>query len=76
ITRDHLNGAHRLRLTCNAHNASAEGLYTSYEEAPLETPVLLIGSSGYLEVAVRRGSAERLLGWGPSTPCAVEILDA
>ncbi|GJQ20622.1 MAG: hypothetical protein HBSIN02_09770 [Bacteroidia bacterium] len=39
----------------------------TYGEAPFRTPCFLIGSSGLVEVAVRNGSAAKMLGWDIGT---------
>jgi len=41
------------------------GLSRTYHDGLPGEPLALIGSSGYLELAVNRGSARRLLGLGP-----------
>ena len=74
ITRAELAGATRLTLRLQDGDAEVNGLYTNYEDAPARTPVLLIGSSGYLEIAVGNGSASRLLGLGRATTFTLEIL--
>ena len=43
----------------------------TYDEAPPGVPFALRGSSGYLEVAVREGSALKVLGQGLGTPVSV-----
>jgi S-adenosylmethionine hydrolase len=40
-------------------NYSISGLCTTYENAEFQTPLALIGSRGYLEIAVNSGSAQR-----------------
>ena len=39
-----------------------EGLYRTYSDGPVGTPMALVGSSGFLELAVRNGNAARWLG--------------
>jgi hypothetical protein len=43
----------------------------NYESAPAETPCLMIGSSGLVEIAVKRGSAADLLKVDLTTPLRV-----
>ena len=43
----------------------------TYEEAPPLCPFALIGSSGLLEVSVRKGSAHKVTGCGVGTPVLV-----
>jgi S-adenosylmethionine hydrolase len=40
-------------------NYTISGLCTTYENAEFQTPLALIGSRGYLEIAVNSGSAQR-----------------
>jgi S-adenosylmethionine hydrolase len=42
-----------------------------YAEAPDRVPCLMIGSSGLVEIAVRNGSAAKVLGWNESTTLGV-----
>lgn len=48
-------------------------LVRTYGEASPGEPVSLIGSSGYLEVAVNQDSAARILGCGVGTPVELNI---
>lgn len=48
-------------------------LASTYAEAPFGEPVVMVGSSGYLEVAVNQGHAARLLGCGSGTPLELRI---
>ncbi|MGQ9616221.1 MAG: SAM hydrolase/SAM-dependent halogenase family protein [Spirochaetota bacterium] len=53
-----------------AEMVSAGGLVKTYSQGTPGFPIALIGSRGYLEIAVRGGSAERLLG----ASCGDEVL--
>jgi S-adenosylmethionine hydrolase len=44
------------------------GLESTFAEGPAGEPVLVVGSSGYIEVAVNQGSAARLLGVEAGAP--------
>lgn len=46
---------------CYVGTSILEGLHTTYDDAAAGEPMLLFGSSGYLEVAINRGNASRLL---------------
>ena len=46
---------------CYVGTSILEGLSNTYDEAPAGEPVLLFGSSGFLEVAINRGNASKLL---------------
>ena len=48
---------HEPQISLGNHTIS--GLSTTYEKAEFETPLALIGSRGYLEIAVNQGSAEK-----------------
>jgi S-adenosylmethionine hydrolase len=50
-----------------------EKLVDHYAEAPMGEPVVVVGSSGYLEVCVNQGSASRLLGCGSGAPMELSI---
>jgi S-adenosylmethionine hydrolase len=49
---------------------------TTYADVPEGEACALIGGSGYLEVAVRSGSAARLLGAGKGVPVTVRAVSA
>lgn len=49
-------------------NAELRGIRRTYGEARLGEPLALVGSNGFLEIAVRQGSAAAVLGAGPGTP--------
>ena len=53
-----LAGCHRLEVTFPGRNTPpARGLYRTYQEGPTGEPMGLIGSSGYLEIAICQASA-------------------
>jgi hypothetical protein len=45
----------------------------TYGEAPPGVPVALVGSSGYLEIAVNQGNAAELLGLVEGQPVRVRF---
>jgi S-adenosylmethionine hydrolase len=49
-----------------------EGLVTTYADTQAATPCALIGSSGYLEIAVRNGNAAETLGLSRGAPVSVQ----
>lgn len=48
-------------------------LVETYEQAPPGEPVLIAGSSGYVEVSVQQGSAAKALGVGPGAPVELTL---
>lgn len=46
----------------------------TYADAPVGAPLALIGSSGYLEVAVNQGDAAELLGVKVGDPAKIQVL--
>ena len=48
-------------------------LAATYAEAPFGEPVVMVGSSGYLEVAVNQGHAARLLGCATGAPLELRL---
>ena len=52
------------RASCEVHGKRRWNcpLKTFYQAVPPKTPVALVGSSGFLEIAVNGGSAEKVLG--------------
>ena len=48
-------------------------LGSTFAEMPPNAPFVIIGSSGYLEVAANQGSAARLLGCGVGAPCELTL---
>jgi S-adenosylmethionine hydrolase len=53
--------------------ATLSGFKESYAAGPTGEPVVVVGSSGNLEVAVNRGDAARQLGMGLGSPVELEI---
>lgn len=53
--------------------ARLAGLGTSYAEMPIAEPFLIVGSSGYIEVAANQASAARILGCSAGSPCELTI---
>jgi len=68
IDAEHLekwrDSAHREKLTINIGSHHIRGLSPSYESAGFQKPLAIIGSRGYLEIAVNRGNARHILGAG------------
>ncbi len=50
-----------------------ERVVESYVDGAVGEPVLIVGSSGYLEVAANQGSASKLLGCGAGAPLELTI---
>jgi S-adenosyl-L-methionine hydrolase (adenosine-forming) len=48
-------------------------LALTYAEVDPGQPFVIVGSSGYLEVAVNQGSAARVLGCGTGAPCELTL---
>ena len=65
----------RSRLQVSVGGRTLVPVRTTYAEVPAGGAVALIGSSGYLEVAMREGSAQRLLGLDDACgmPVVVEV---
>jgi S-adenosylmethionine hydrolase len=69
ITRDALAAAprdERLRIDCDEHHTF--GLFETYGDQPEMTLMALVGSSGYLELAIVGDSAALMLGIGIGAP--------
>ena len=65
-----LNG----RVTAEVGGRQVQGLASSYqEESAAGGPIALIGSHGYLEIAVANGSAAQLLGLAPGAQVRVRL---
>jgi S-adenosyl-L-methionine hydrolase (adenosine-forming) len=72
ITADMLAPAptdERTRVVCDEHETL--GIFRTYEEQPPMTLVALVGSSGYLELAIVGDSASIMLGVTVGTPVEV-----
>ena len=48
-------------------------LAQAYAEVDPGEPFVIVGSSGYLEVAANQGSAARLLGCATGAPCELTV---
>jgi hypothetical protein len=65
-------GGHRA-LVVRLAGCAIQGLLWTYADAPdTKTPVALLGSSGYLEVAINQGSAREVLHVEPGETVCVE----
>jgi S-adenosylmethionine hydrolase len=60
----------RVRIRCDEHET--QGLFKTYGEQPPMTLLALIGSSGYLELAIVEENASLMLGVRTGTPVTVE----
>lgn len=60
----------RVRIRCDEHET--QGLFKTYGEQPPMTLVALVGSSGYLEMAIVNENASMMLGIRTGTPVTVE----
>jgi S-adenosylmethionine hydrolase len=60
----------RIRVRCDEHET--QGLFKTYAEQPPMTLLALIGSSGYLELAIVEENASMMLGIRTGTPVTVE----
>ncbi|MBC8432781.1 MAG: SAM-dependent chlorinase/fluorinase [Desulfobacterales bacterium] len=57
-----INAGKSKKLQVAIGQSKINGLSLNYESASLQSPMAIIGSSGYLEIAVNCGSARRYLG--------------
>jgi S-adenosylmethionine hydrolase len=48
-------------------------ILSTYSDVPAGAPLCLFGSSGFLEIAVREGSAARRFGFSPGQPITVSV---
>jgi len=60
---------------CYVGTSILEGLCVTYDEAAVGEPILLFGSSGYLEVAINRGNASQLLSIRKGDPINIVFSD-
>jgi len=60
----------RVRIKCDEHET--QGLFKTYADQPQMTLVAVIGSSGYLELAIVGDSAAMMLGVRAGAPVSVE----
>jgi S-adenosyl-L-methionine hydrolase (adenosine-forming) len=74
ITADQLKDAprdpERVRVKCDEHETL--GIFNTYGDQPPMTLVALVGSSGYLEIAIVDENASMMLGIRTGTPVTVE----
>jgi S-adenosylmethionine hydrolase len=74
ITADQLKDAprdpERVRVKCDEHETL--GIFNTYGDQPPMTLVALVGSSGYLEIAIVDENASMMLGIRTGTPVSVE----
>lgn len=64
-------GGERLRFKIGKH--SITGLCRTYDDVGPKKPLVLVGSRGWLEISVNRGSAEELLAAKVDTPVTVKV---
>lgn len=62
-------------LKCFAGNAILKALHATYGDVEQGEPLILFGSSGYLEIAVNSGNAAELFDIRKGTPVNVVFLD-
>jgi len=60
----------RVRIRCDEHET--QGLFKTYGEQPPMTLVAIVGSDGFLELAIVDENASLMLGIRPGTPITVE----
>ena len=59
----------------NVGNGSVKGIRNSYCEVPDQEALMIVGSRGFLEIAVNRGSARHFFGARAGDPVTVELSD-
>jgi S-adenosylmethionine hydrolase len=59
----------RVRIECDEHET--HGIFRTYSDQPAMTLVALVGSGGYLELAIVEESAAAMLGIKVGTPVTV-----
>jgi S-adenosylmethionine hydrolase len=59
------------QLTCG--QAALTGLCDTFAEGPAGEPVLIVGSSGYVEIAANQGSAAKMLACGAGSPVDLTV---
>jgi S-adenosylmethionine hydrolase len=69
----HYPKVERERLRINIGKHSITGLCRTYGDVGLKKPLVLVGSRGWLEISVNRGSAAGLLGAQLNTPVTVKV---
>ena len=70
ISDDDIKISNTYAVTVGSH--SITGIMRTYGEAPQGAPLALIGSGGFLEIAVNQGNAHRALGLNRGMPVYVE----
>jgi S-adenosylmethionine hydrolase len=73
VTADMLKGVptdERATITCDEHET--QGIFKTYEDQPAMTLMALIGSSGFLELAIVGDSAALMLGVRVGTPVTIK----
>jgi S-adenosylmethionine hydrolase len=63
------------RPKCYVGTSILEGLRTTYDDAASGEPIILFGSSGFLEVAVNKGNASELLSIRKGDPINIVFVD-
>jgi S-adenosylmethionine hydrolase len=63
------------RLVVEAPGGSVSRLVRTYDDAPAGEPCLVVGSSGYLEVALPLGRADARLGLARGAVVTLELRD-
>jgi len=71
IHRNDLGGATVRAVACGGHRF--EGRWRTYSDAPIGGSLFLFSSGGYLELAVRDGSAAETFGLGRGTAFVAEL---
>lgn len=61
-------------LTATVEGRSIRGLHPAYSDVPKGSPLLIVGSSGFIEIALREGSAARFFGAQIGTPVFFDIV--
>ena len=76
ITNFHIDEFEKVRVQPFALAVGIQNLTQlgqTYSGFAMGEPFVLVGSSGYLEVAVNQGSAAKLLGCGTGAPCELTV---
>ncbi len=68
-------GRRNRRIKCFAGNAILREIHATYAHVASGEPLLLFGSSGFLEIAVNAGNASELLDIRQGTPVNVVFMD-
>ncbi len=62
-----------VRLSSASASRNSLDLGLTYAEVEPGEPFVIVGSSGYLEVAANQASAARILGCGTGAPCELTM---